>query len=103
MILEDILSLIGRSSSPVTDYTPIACLLNSRYGCLSDFNSFVNESLSCTIVLFQMRPADLRVEDGHTRRGRAADFDDFLQDVVPQHVPAYEDGEEFEVIDAQCH
>jgi len=99
MILEDMLSLIGRSSSPVTDYTPIACLLNSGYGCVGDFNSFVNQSLCCTIVLLQMRLTDFRVEDGHSRHGRVADFDDFLRDAVAQHVPAAEDGAEFEPTD----
>ena len=93
MILEDILSLIGRSSSPETDHTPIACLLSSGYGCVGYFNSFVNESLSYTIVLLNMRLADLRVEEGHSRRGSVADIDDFLQDVVAQHVEADEDGE----------
>ena len=99
MILEDILSLIGRSSSPETDHTPIACLLSSGYGCVGYFNSFVNESLSYTIVLLNMRLADLRVEEGHSRRGSVADIDDFLQDVVAQHVQADEDGEESEPIE----
>ena len=33
-----------------------------------------------------MRLVDLRVEDAHSRRGRVADFNDFLQDVVAKHV-----------------
>jgi hypothetical protein len=80
MILEDVLRLIGGGSdSPNSDYMPIACLLNSGYGCVGYFNSSVNESLSDTIVLLNMRLVDLRVEEGHSRRGRVADFNDFLQ------------------------
>lgn len=100
MILEDVLRLIGGGSdSPNNDYMPIACLLNSGYGCVGYFNSSVNESLSDTIVLLNMRLVDLRVEEGHSRRGRIADFNDFLQDVVAQHVQADEDGEESEPIE----
>jgi hypothetical protein len=36
--------------------------------------------------LLNMRLVDLRVEESHSRRGRVADFNDFLQDVVAQHV-----------------
>jgi hypothetical protein len=86
MILEDILQLIGVSDSPENDYTPVACLLNSGYGCVGYFNRSVNESLNDTVVLLNMRLVDLRVEEGHSRRGRVADFNDFLQDVVAQHV-----------------
>ena len=99
MILEDVLRLIGCSESSDSDYMPIACLLNSGYGCVGYFNSSVNESLSDTIVLLNMRLVDLRVEEGHSRRGRIADFNDFLQDVVAQHVQADEDGEESEPIE----
>ena len=88
MILEDILCLMGSSISPESDYTPIACLLNSGYGCVGYFNPSVNENLSDTIVLLNMRLVDLRLEEGHSRRGRVADFNDFLQDVVAQHVKA---------------
>ena len=86
MILEDVLNLIGASDSHEGGYTPIACLLNSGYGCLGYFNSSVNENLSDTIVLLNMKLVDLRVEEGHSRRGRIADFNDFLQDVVLRHV-----------------
>ncbi len=86
MILEDILQLIGVSDSPENDYTPVACLLNSGYGCVGYFNRSVNESLNDTVVLLNMRLVDLRVEESHSRRGRVADFNDFLQDVVAQHV-----------------
>lgn len=86
MILEDVLSLIGGSDSPEIAYTPIACLLNSGYGCVGYFNPSVNENLTDTIVLLNMRLVDLRMEEGHSRRGRVADFNDFLQDVVVQHV-----------------
>jgi hypothetical protein len=86
MILEDVLSLIGGKGSSDSVYTPVACLLNSGYGCVGYFNSTVNENLSDTLVLLNMRLVDLRVEEGHSRRGRVADFNDFLQDVVAQHV-----------------
>ena len=96
MILQDILSLIDGTNSPDSDYTPIACLLNSGYGCVGYFNTSVNENLSDTIVLLNMRLVDLRVEDGNSRRGRVADFNDFLQDVVAQHVQAESDDEDQE-------
>ena len=94
MILEDILQLIGVSDSPENDYTPVACLLNSGYGCVGYFNRSVNESLNDTVVLLNMRLVDLRVEEGHSRRGRVADFNDFLQDVVAQHVQGESEKEE---------
>jgi hypothetical protein len=94
MILEDVHRLIGGSESPDSDYMPIACLLNSGYGCVGYFNSSVNESLSDTVVLLNMRLVDLRVEEGHSRRGRIADFNDFLQDVVAQHVKADAESED---------
>ncbi|MBC7966126.1 MAG: hypothetical protein H7Z17_09400 [Fuerstia sp.] len=97
MILEDVHRLIGGSDSPDSDYMPIACLLNSGYGCVGYFNSSVNESLSDTIVLLNMRLVDLRMEEGHSRRGRVADFNDFLQDVVAQHVKDDEDDADGEV------
>ena len=85
---DDILSLIGSGTSPDDDYMPVACLLNSGYGCVGYFNKSVNDSLSAAIVLLNMRLVDLRAEEGHSRRGRVADFNDFLQDVVAQHVQA---------------
>ena len=88
MILEDVLSLIGGSELPDSDYMPIACLLKSGYGCVGYFNKSVNQKLTASIVLLNMRLVDLRTEDGHSRRGRVADFNDFLQDVVSQHVQA---------------
>lgn len=99
MILEDVLSLIGGSELPDSDYMPIACLLKSGYGCVGYFNKSVNQKLTASIVLLNMRLVDLRTEEGHSRRGRIADFNDFLQDVVAQHVQADEDGEESEPIE----
>jgi hypothetical protein len=61
-------------------------LLNRGYGCVGYFNRSVNESLNDTVVLLNIRLVDLRVEEGHSRRGRVADFNDFLLDVVAQHV-----------------
>lgn len=88
MIREDILTLIGANDSSNSDYTPVACLLNSGYACVGYFNTSVNENLTDAIVLLNMRLVDLRAEEGHSRRGRVADFNDFLQDVVAQHVHA---------------
>jgi len=85
---DDILSLIGGGTSPDDDYMPVACLLNSGYGCVGYFNKSVNESLTAAIVLLNMRLVDLRAEEGNSRRGRVTDFNDFLQDVVAQHVQA---------------
>ena len=93
MIREDILSLIGGSELPDSEYMPIACLLNSGYGCVGYFNKSVNDKLTATIVLLNMRLVDLRTDDGHSRRGRVADFNDFLQDVVAQHVQAESEAE----------
>lgn len=101
MILEDVLSLIGGSDSPDSDYTPIACLLNSGYGCVGYFNSSVNNNLSDTIVLLNMRLVDLRVEEGHSRRGRIADFNDFLQDVVAKHVHSETESDAAENMDGE--
>lgn len=86
MVLEDVVTLVGGSHSPERDYTPIACLLKSGYGCVGYFNSVVNVNLRSSVVLLNMRLVDLRVDDGHSRRGRVADFNDFLKDVVAQHV-----------------
>ena len=88
MIREDIFRLISGGDSQDGDYTPVACLLNSGYGCVGYFNKSVNENLTAAIVLLNMRLVDLRVEEGHPRRGRVADFNDFLQDVVKRHVRA---------------
>ena len=85
---DDILSLVCSGTSPDDDYVPVACLLKSGYGCVGYFNRSVNDSLSAAIVLLNMRLVDLRAEEGHSRRGRVADFNDFLQDVVAQHVQA---------------
>ena len=88
MILADIHSLIGTDGTTDSDYSPIACLLKSGYGCVGYFNLSINENLNDTIVLLNMRLVDLRGEDGHSRRGKTADFNDFLQDIVAQHVKA---------------
>ena len=101
MILEDVLSLIGGSDSPEGDYTPIACLLKSGYGCVGYFNTSVNNSLSDTIVLLNMRLVDLRAEEGHSRRGRIADFNDFLQDVVSKHVHSESESHSSESMDGE--
>ncbi len=86
MVLADILRLINGGDPQESDYTPVACLLNCGYGCVGYFNKSVNENLTAAIVLLNMRLVDLRLEDGHSRHGRVADFNDFLQDVVAQHV-----------------
>lgn len=86
MIREDIFNLIGADKSAIGDYSPVACLLSSGYGCVGYFNSSVNENLTDTIVLLNMRLVDLRADENHSRRGRVADFNDFLQDIVAQHV-----------------
>lgn len=78
----DILALVGGRNSMDADYIPVACLLSSGYACVGYFNSSINQSLSETLVLLNMRLVDLRVEESHARRSRIADFNDFLQDVV---------------------
>ena len=101
MILEDVLSLIGGNVPHEGDYTPIACLLNSGYGCVGYFNSSVNNNLSDTIVLLNMRLVDLRAEESHSRRGRIADFNDFLQDVVSKHVHAETENDSKDSMDGE--
>ena len=101
MILEDVLSLIGGNVPHEGDYTPIACLLNSGYGCVGYFNSSVNNNLSDTIVLLNMRLVDLRAEESHSRRGRIADFNDFLQDVVSKHVHAETESDSNDSMDGE--
>lgn len=82
------LALVGSQHSSDPDYVPVACLLSSGYGCVGYFNSSINQDLCETVVLLNMRLVDLRVEDGHSRRGRVADFNDFLEEVVVRHVSA---------------
>lgn len=84
----DILALVSGKNPADADYIPVACLLSSGYACVGYFNSSVNQSLSDTLVLLNMRLVDLRVEENHSRRGRIADFNDFLQDVVFRLVSA---------------
>ena len=101
MILEDVLSLIGGNVPQEGDYTPIACLLNSGYGCVGYFNSSVNNNLRDTIVLLNMRLVDLRVEEGHSRRGRVADFNDFLHDIVAKHVQSETESDSHHSMDGE--
>jgi hypothetical protein len=86
---EDLLNLIG--SNPLeseAEYMPVACLLKSGYACVGYFNHSINENLVSAVVLLNMRLVDLRPEETHVRRGRTADFNDFLQDIVAKHVAA---------------
>ncbi len=102
MIREDLLNLVGGGASPDSDYIPVACLLKSGYGCVGYFNSLVNENLSSSVVLLNLRLVDLRVEEGNSRRGRVADFNDFLQDVVFQHVVSESESAHEESENVEC-
>lgn len=82
---EDFLRLAGGDKDNSKEYIPIACMLCSGYGCVGYFNSSVNDGFDDTIVLLNARLVDLRGEDGHSRRGKVADFNDFLEDVVADH------------------
>jgi hypothetical protein len=83
---DDVINLIAASSTAAAEYVPVAMLLGSGYGCVGYFNSSINESLSDSLVLLNARLVDLRAEDNHSRHGRVADFNDFLQDVVASYV-----------------
>ncbi|MCX7396348.1 MAG: hypothetical protein NT138_01570 [Planctomycetales bacterium] len=84
----DVISLIGTGEAKDSEYVPVACLLNSGYGCLGYFNHAINDKLEETLVILNARLVDLRAEEGHSRRGQVSDFNDFLQDVVARHVRA---------------
>jgi hypothetical protein len=83
---DDVLRLLGDSPETVPVYAPVACLLNSGYGCVGYYNHSINEKLSDSLVLLNARLVDLRGDDAHSRRGQVSDFNDFLQDVVAEHV-----------------
>lgn len=82
----DLVNLTGTGEGKESEYVPVACLLNSGYGCLGYYNKTINENLEETLVLLNARLVDLRPEEGHSRRGHVSDFNDFLQDVVFRHV-----------------
>jgi hypothetical protein len=65
MNCSDILALVCGKVSAEADYVPVACLLSSGYACVGYFNSSINQNLSDTLVLLNMRLVDLRVEENH--------------------------------------
>lgn len=83
---DDVINLIAHAQSPDAEYVPVAMLLSSGYGCVGYFNQAINGSLTDSLVLLNARLVDLRADDHHSRHGRVADFNDFLQDVVASHV-----------------
>ncbi len=83
---DDVLNLIASSKSTDTEYVPVATLLSSGYGCVGYYNQSINQNLIESLVLLNARLVDLRPDENHSRHGRASDFNDFLQDVVTQHV-----------------
>ncbi len=91
---DDVINLIAPSQSSTAEYVPVAMLLSSGYGCVGYYNHSINEKMMDSVVLLNARLVDLRAEDHHSRRGRVADFNDFLQDVVASHVrdEAHDDG-----------
>lgn len=93
---EDFLRLAGADKESSREYLPVACMLCSGYGCVGYFNSSINEGLDDTIVLLNTRLVDLKGDDSHTRRGKVADFNDFLEDVVANHYSPRAKGEPVE-------
>lgn len=87
---EDLIRMIGPVQGQTTEYVPVACLLSSGYACVGYYNSLLNEGLIDTVVLLNTRLVDLRHDDGQSRRGRVADFNDFLEDIVTKHYAARE-------------
>ena len=83
---DDVLSLIAPSHQSAAEYVPVAMLLKSGYGCVGYYNQSINDKMMDSVVLLNARLVDLRAEDHHSRHGRVADFNDFLQDVVAGHV-----------------
>lgn len=83
---EDVIRLIATSATTAAEYVPVAMLLGSGYGCVGYFNQSINEKLIDSLVLLNARLVDLRADEHNSRHGRVTDFNDFLQDVVANHV-----------------
>jgi hypothetical protein len=85
----DFTRIIGASSE--TDYSPVAGMLQNGYGFVGYFNSRLNEGLEETLVVINVRLADLREKAGVPGVPRIADFNEFVEQIV---VRSYEEGKE---------
>ena len=77
----DFLKLIGAEQSKA-DFLPIACLLQSGYGCVGYYHQAINEALDDTCVLVNARVIDLSGSKDQGTKFTINDFNDFLEEIV---------------------
>jgi hypothetical protein len=77
----DFLKLIGADKSE-SDFLPVACLLQSGYGCVGYYHQALNEGLDDTCVLVNARLVDLPGEEVQGTKFTIHDFNDFLEEIV---------------------
>jgi hypothetical protein len=83
----DFARIIGASTD--TDYAPVAGMLQNGYGFVGYFNSRINDGLEETLVVVNVRLADLREKGGVPGMPRIADFNDFVEEIVMR---SYDEG-----------
>jgi hypothetical protein len=76
----DFTRIIGASAD--TDYAPVAGMLQNGYGFVGYFNTQVNVGLEETLVVINVRLADLRDKAGTPGTPRIADFNEFVEQIV---------------------
>ena len=76
----DFARIIGASKD--TDYAPVAGMLQNGYGFVGYFNSRLNDGLEETLVVINVRLADLREKAGVPGIPRIADFNEFVEQIV---------------------
>jgi hypothetical protein len=76
----DFARIIGASAD--TDYAPVAGMLQNGYGFVGYFNSRINDGLEETLVVVNVRLADLREKAGVPGVPRIADFNEFVEEIV---------------------
>ncbi len=72
--------IIGASAD--TDYAPVAGMLQNGYGFVGYFNTHLNDGLEETLVVINVRLADLREKGGVPGTPRIADFNEFVEQIV---------------------
>lgn len=77
---QDFLKLIG--AGPSTDYLPVAGILKSGAAFAGFYNSGLNNGLSETLVLLNMRIVDLRGPGGTKHDVTIESFYEFVEEIV---------------------
>lgn len=77
----DFKKLIGAESEDA-EYLPVACLLESGYGCAGYYNAALNADLSETCVLVNARLVEFRRPETAGQRATIEDFNEFLEEIV---------------------